>query len=137
MHGGKLLERIGVGGKAALGTFEALRRKLELVEEYIAELDWGIEVELVPRKLVAFALEARELFMVKVEQRRLGVAGIHQESGEHRIEVDARKSHAMTAHPPDVDFEVMARFGRDGRTEQGGSVEVLAQNEGGRLTLAL
>src|SRR5712692_7869911 len=62
MHGGKLLERIGVGRKAALGTFEALRRKLELVEEYIAELDWGIEVELVPRKLVAFALEARELF---------------------------------------------------------------------------
>src|SRR5260370_31616251 len=62
MHGGELLERIGVGRKAALGTFEALRRKLELVEKHIAELDWGIEVELVPRKLVAFALEARELF---------------------------------------------------------------------------
>src|SRR6266849_6528403 len=212
MHGGELLERIGVGRKAALGTFEALRRKLEFVEKYVAELDWGVEVELVPRQLVAFALEARELFaelgrnrsqrrrvdsdtkrlhigehprqgqldfavelvesqldepwrqrvaqrgdnfrlragrrtttqrremlVVKVEQRRLRLAGIHQESGEHRIEVDARDSHAMTAHPPDVGFEVMARFGRDGRTEQGGRVghQVLAQNEGGRLTLAL
>src|SRR5713101_8279471 len=156
MHGGELLERIGVGRKAALGTFEALRRKLKLVEKYVAELDWGIEVELVPRKLVAFALEARELFaelgrnrsqrcridsdterlhigehqcqrqldfavklvesqfnepwrqrvaqrsdnlrlradrrtaakrrkmlVVKVQQRRLGLAGIHQESGQH------------------------------------------------------
>src|SRR5229473_561436 len=212
MHGGELLERIGVGRKTALGTLEALRRKLQLVEKHIAELDRRIEVELVPRQLVAFALEARELFaelgrnrsqrrridsdterlhigehpcqrqldfavelvesqldepwrqrvaqrrdnfrlragrrtatqrremfVVEVEQRRLGLAGIHQESGEHRIEVDARESHAMTAHPPDVGFEVMARFGRDGRTEQGGRVghQVLAQNEGGRLTLAL
>src|SRR5713101_9670327 len=97
MHGGELLERIGVGRKAALGTFEALRRKLEFVEKYVAELDWGVEVELVSRKLVAFALEARELFAELGRNR----------SQRRRVDSDTERLH-IGEHPRQgqLDFAV-------------------------------
>src|SRR5260370_7417257 len=97
MRGGELLEGIGVGRKAALGTFEAFRRKLELVEKYIAELDRRIEVELVPRKRVAFALEARELFAElgrnRSQRRRV-------DSDTERLHIGEHPAHQRPPFPP-------------------------------------
>src|SRR6266851_3511665 len=97
MHGGELLECIRVGRKTALGTLEALRRKLELVEKYIAELDRRIEVELVPRQRVAFALEARELFAELGRNR----------SQRRRVDSDTERLH-IGEHPRQgqLDFAV-------------------------------
>src|SRR5579885_2147749 len=66
--------------------------------------------------------ERGEVFVIQIVERRLGAAGIDQESGEHRIEIDSGQIDSEPAKAAQMRLQIVAGLWRSGLGEQGRGV---------------